>query len=114
MEPAPRASRFEGDGDGGGEFLRPVVVEQREEAGGVRTQRLSAFGEALEERGGGGDGDAEAVAGGVCVGLAGGGEEAFEVLGVLDGQSGVEAAAGGGRARSARRGCGRGWRRPRA
>ena len=84
---------FEGDGDGGGELLRSVVVEQGEEPGGVRAEWLAAFGEAVEERGGGGDGDAEAVAGGVCVGLAGGGEEPFEVLGVFDGLPGVVAAA---------------------
>ena len=84
---------FEGDGDGGGELLRSVVVEEGEEAGGVRAERLAAFGEALEERGGDGDGDTEAVAGGVVVGLAGGGEQPLEVRGVLDGLRGVVAAA---------------------
>ena len=44
------------------------------------------------KRGGGGDGDAKAVAGGVCVGLGGGGEEPFEVLGGLDDLPGVVAA----------------------
>ena len=28
MEPAPRASRVKRELDGGGEFLRPVVVEE--------------------------------------------------------------------------------------
>ena len=76
---------FEGECDGGGQLLLPVVVEQGEQPGGVRAQRLSPFGETLEERGGGGDGGAEAVAGGVGVGLAGGGEQVFQMGGVLDG-----------------------------
>ena len=59
----------------------------------MRSQRLAALCEPLEEGGGGGDGDAEPVAGGVDVGLAGGGEEPFQVRGVLDGLSGVVAAA---------------------
>ena len=80
---------FEGECDGGGQLLLPVVVEQGEQPGGVRAQRLSPFGETLEERGGGGDGGAAAVAGGVGVGLAGGGEQVFQMGGVLDGQSGV-------------------------
>ena len=62
---------FEGVVDGGGEFLRPVVVEQREQPGAMRSQRLPAFCEPFEEGGGGGDGGAEPVAGGVDVGLAG-------------------------------------------
>ena len=78
---------FEGEGDGGGQLLRPVVVKQGEQSGSVRAQRLSPLGEALEERGGGGDGGAEPVTGGVGVGLAGGGEQAFQMGGVLDGQS---------------------------
>ena len=80
---------FEGYVDGGGQLLRPVVVEQGEQPGGVRSQRLSAFGEPLEERVGGGDGGAEAVAGGVGVGLAGGREKAFQMRGVFNGQRGV-------------------------
>ena len=80
---------FEGDGNGGGQLLRPVVVEQGEQPSSVRAQRLSPLGEALEERGGGGDSGAEPVTGGVGVGLAGGGEQAFQMGGVLDGQSGV-------------------------
>ena len=80
---------FEGECDGGGQLLLPVVVEQGEQPGGVRAQRLSPFGETLEERGGGGDGGAAAVAGGVGVGLAGGGEQVFQMGGVLDGQPGV-------------------------
>ncbi len=80
---------FEGQVDGGGQLLRPVVVEQGEQPGGVRAQRLSAFGEPLEERGGGGNGGAEAVAGGVGVGLAGGDDQVLHMGGVLDGQSGV-------------------------
>ena len=40
-----------------------------------------------------GDGGAEAVAGGVDVGLPGGGEQALQVLGVLDGLSAVVGAA---------------------
>ena len=115
---------FEGGGDGGGEFLRPVVVEQGEQSGGVRAKRFSPLGEALEEGGGGGNGDAEPVAGGVGVGLAGGGEQTLEMVGVLDGPSGVVAAgmaselglaiedadaggAGGGRRRRASGGTGR-------
>ncbi len=107
LESALSPSRFEdvGDGagaegvslervgDGGGQLLRPVVVEQSEQPGGMRSQRLAALCEPLEEGGGGGDGDAEPVAGGVDVGLAGGGEEPFQVRGVLDGLSGVVAAA---------------------
>ena len=50
---------------------------------------LLALCETLEERGGGGDGGAEAVAGGVDVGLAGGDEQVFQMGGVLDGQPGV-------------------------
>ena len=80
---------FEGYVDGGGQLLRPVVVEQGEQPGGVRSQRLSAFGEPLEERGGGGDGGAKAVAGGVGVGLAGGREQAFQMRGVFNGQRGI-------------------------
>ena len=80
---------FEGDVNGLGQLLGSVVVEQCEQPGGVRAQRLSPFGEPLEERGGGGDCGAEPVAGGVDVGLAGGGEQAFQMRGVLDGQSGV-------------------------
>ena len=30
MEPAPRASRVKRELDGGGELLRPIVVEERE------------------------------------------------------------------------------------
>ena len=107
FESALSAARFEdvGDGagaegvslesvvDGGGQFLRPVVVEQGEQPGGVRSQRLAALCESLEEGGGGGDGGAEPVAGGVDVGLSGGGEQPFEMRGVLDGLSGVVAAA---------------------
>ena len=55
----------------------------------MRSQGLLALCETLEERGGGGDGGAEPVAGGVDVGLAGGGEQAFQMGGVLDGQPGV-------------------------
>ena len=84
---------LEGVVDGGGEFLRPVVVEQGEQPSGVGSQSLAALGEPLEEGGGGGDGGAEAVAGGVDVGLSGGGEQAFQVVGVLDGLSGVVGAA---------------------
>ena len=80
---------FEGERDGGGQFLRSVVVEQSEQPGRVRAQGLSALGEALEERDGGGDGGVEAVAGGVDVGLAGSRQQAFEMRGILDGQSGV-------------------------
>ena len=61
---------FEGDGDGSGQLPGSVIVEQGEQPGGVRAQGVSAFGEALEERGGGGDGGAEPVAGRVDVGLA--------------------------------------------
>ena len=107
FESAPSPSRFEdvgdgagaggvtleGVGNGGGEFLRPVIVEESEQPGGVGSERFSALGESLEEGGGGGDGGAEAVAGGVGVGLAGGGEEPFEMVGVLDGLCGVVAAA---------------------
>ena len=77
MEPAPRASRSRASATAAASSLRAVVVEQGEQPGGVRSQRLSAFGEALEERGGGGDGGAEAVAGGVGVCLAGGHEQVF-------------------------------------
>ena len=84
---------LEGVVDGGGELLRPVVVEQGEQPGSVRSQRLAALGESLEEVGGGGDGGAEPVAGGVDVGLLGGGEQALQVRGVLDGLSGVVGAA---------------------
>ena len=80
---------FEGDVNGLGQLLGSVVVEQGEQPGGVRSQGLSALGESLEECGGGGDGGAQPVAGGVDVGLAGGGEQAFQMGGVLDGQSGV-------------------------
>ena len=76
---------FEGEGDGSGQLLGSVIVEQGEQPGGVRSQGVSAFGEALEEGGGGGDGGAEPVAGGVDVGLAGGGEQRVEMGGVLDG-----------------------------
>ena len=34
--------------DGGGQFLRAVVVEQREQAGGVGAERFAARGEPLE------------------------------------------------------------------
>ena len=83
---------LEGVFDGGGEFLRAVVVEQGEQSGGVRPQGFSALCELLEEGVGGGDGGAEAVSGGVGVGLSGGGEESVEMVGVLDGLSGVVAA----------------------
>ena len=84
---------LEGVVDGGGELLRPVVVEQGEQPGGVGSHRLAAFGEPLEEGGGGGDGGAEPVADGVDVGLSSGGEQTFQVRGVLDGLSGVVGAA---------------------
>ena len=80
---------FEGGVDGGGQFLGSVVVEQSQQPGGMRAKGLSAVSEALEERGGGGDGGAEAVAGGVCVGLTGGDEQVLQMGGVLDGQPGV-------------------------
>ena len=80
---------LEGDVDGGGQLLGSVVVEQGEQPGGVRSQGLSSLGKALEERCGGGDGGAQPVAGGVDVGLASGGEQAFQMGGVLDGQPGV-------------------------
>ena len=76
----------EGVFDGGGEFLRSVVVEQGEQSGGVGAEGLSPHSEPLEEGGGGG---VEAVAGGVGVGLAGVGEESFEMSEVLDGLSGA-------------------------
>ena len=80
---------FEGECDGGGQLLGSVVVEQGEQSGSVRAQGLSALGESLEERDGGGNGGAEAVAGGVGVGLAGGDEQVFQMGGILDDQSGV-------------------------
>ena len=80
---------FEGECDGGGQLLGYVVVEQGEQPGGVRALGVSALGEPLEERGGGGDNGAEPVAGGVDVGLAGGGEQDFQRGGILDGQPGV-------------------------
>ena len=87
---------FERECDGGGQLLRPVVVEQDEQPGGVRAQRFSPFGEALEERGGGGDGGTEPVAGGVRVGLAGGGEQIFQPR-----QQNLWVSSGSGRAPSA-------------
>ena len=80
---------FEGGVNGLGQLLGSVVVEQGEQPGGVRSQGLSAVGESLEERGGGGDGGAQPVAGGVDVVLAGGRQQAFQMGGVLDGQPGV-------------------------
>ena len=59
--------------------LRPVVVEQGEEAPGVWAQRLAACREAVEEGGGGRDRHAEPVPGGVAVGLARGGEQPREM-----------------------------------
>ena len=84
---------LEGVGDGGGQLLRPVVVEQGEQSGGLRAQGFSPFCKPLEEGGGDGDGGAEPVAGGVGVGLTGGGEKPFQMRGVLDGLCGVVAAA---------------------
>ena len=78
--------------DGGGEFLRPVVVEQGEEAHGGGAQRLAARREAVEEGGGGRHRHAEPVPGGVDVGLARGGEPAVEMRGVFDGLPRVVAA----------------------
>ena len=109
--PGAEGVLFEGDGDGGVEFAGSVVVEQGEQSGGVWPQGFAALGEALEEGVGGGDGGSEAVAGGVGVGLAGRGEQPFEMGGVLDGPSGVVAAPVGGPVRSSRRGCGCGRRR---
>ena len=102
---------FEGECDGGGQLLLPVVVEQGEQPGGVRAQRLSPFGETLEERGGGGDGGAEAVAGGVGVWLGG-----WRRAGFPDGRGPRRSVrcrrcGDGWSARSVRRGCGCGWRR---
>ena len=74
----------EGGGDRGGELRRPVVVEQGEEAPGVRAQRLAACREAVEEGGGGRDRHAEPVPGGVDVGLVRGGEQPLEMRGVFD------------------------------
>ena len=89
MEPAPRASRSRASATAAASSLGTVLVEQSEQSNSVRAQGLTALGEALEERVGGGDGGAEAVAGGVCVGLAGGRKQPVEMRGVLDGQSGV-------------------------
>ena len=57
-----------------------------------RAERLAARREALEERGDRRHGEAQAIAAGRRVGLAGGGEQALEVREVLDGLARVVAA----------------------
>ena len=96
IEPAPRASRARAVANRRGEFLRPVVVEQGQEAPRVRAQCLAACCEAVEEGGGGRTRHAEPVPGGVDVGLVRGGEQALELRGVFDGLPRVVAAADGG------------------
>ena len=81
----------EGRGDRRGKRLRPVVVEQGQEAPGVWAPGLAACREALD--GGGGGRDAEPVPpGGVDVGLVRGGEPALEMRGVVEGLPRVVAA----------------------
>ena len=89
MEPAPRASRSRARATAAASSWGPYSSSRASSRVACGRKASPALGEALEERVGGGDGGAEAVAGGVCVGLAGGGKQPVEMRGVLDGQSGV-------------------------
>ena len=92
--------------DGGAEFLRAVVVEQREEPSDVDAERFAPRRQALEQRGDRRDRQAQPVARTRRIRLARGGDEAGDMRLLLDDLPGVVAARRG--ARSPRR------RRPRA
>ena len=79
-------------GDGRGEFLRAVVVEQRQQAGGRGAQGFAPSGEALQERGHAGDREAEAVARTGRIRLARGRHQAGDMRLLLDRLAGVVAA----------------------
>jgi hypothetical protein len=74
MASAPRASRSSA-GDRLGEFLRAVVVKQREEARGMGAEGLAARRESLEDDADRRHGQLETIAPRRRVGLTGGGEQ---------------------------------------
>ena len=78
-------------GDGGGQFLGAVVIEQGEEPDRGRAARRAARRQALEEGGGQGHGDPASVPRGVDVRVARGGAQAVEMRGVFEGLAGVVA-----------------------
>ncbi len=80
------------DRDGGREFLRPVVVEEREQSDQMGPQRVAAFGQTGKEGRGDRDGEAQAIARARRIRLPGGGEQAVQMRGILDRGAGVVAA----------------------
>ena len=89
---APERVARQGLGDGGRQFLRAVVVEEREQLGGVRAERFPAPGQAFEQGRADGHGDAEPIASARGIGLTRDDEQALKVREVLNGVPGVVAA----------------------
>ena len=86
---ASRSSAF----DGGGEFLRAIVVEERaEQPCDVDAERFAARGEALEQGGDDRDGEAQAVARARRIRLARRRDQATDMRLVLDDLTGIVAA----------------------
>ena len=79
-------------GDGSGQFLRTIVIQQRQQADHVRPQRRPAGGQSLKQGHRGGDGDAEPVAGRVRIRLARHGPQPLEMRRILDRVAGAIAA----------------------
>ena len=82
----------EGDLDGGGEGLGPIVLQERQQPDQMGSEDIAALGQAGQERGGDRDGEAQAIAGARGIRLLGGREEPGEMRRVLDRLSAVVAA----------------------
>ena len=89
---AQRVAR-EGDLDGRGELLWPIVLEEREQPDQMRPEDVAALGQADKECRRDRHGQAQAVAGAGRIRLVGGREEPLEMRLVLDRLAGVVAAS---------------------
>ena len=85
---AQRVAR-EGDLDGGGQFLRSVVLEERKQPDQMRPEHVAARGQARQEGRRDRHGQTQAVAGAGRIGLVGGREEPLDMRRILDGLGGV-------------------------
>ena len=79
-------------GDGGAEFVRAIVVEQGQQAGGVDAQRFAAGGQALQQGGDRRDREPQPVARTRRIRLARGGDQAGDMRRLLNRLPGVVAA----------------------
>jgi len=89
---AHRVAR-EGDLDGGGEFLWPIILEEREQSDQMRPEHVAALGQAGKQGRRDRHGQTQAVAGAGRIRLVGGREESLDMRRILDGLSGVVAAS---------------------